>query len=199
MRRKVVVPLFRGSNMRKRCHWPGSRAGVAIAMLTLLTQISCSGVGGLRAADDHRIVPDTRIGPFKLGMTDQELFQVGTPSDTQHILGTFSAYWFNDRVVYVNLQSRRVERIVTMSGTDRTSSGIGVGSSVEDLFRAFGPPDKTIEGDANCGGLGRLEKVLYQSGDMLLSFLESGASCAEAPTKRVQYVVIKSPGSLSFG
>jgi hypothetical protein len=188
-----------------RTRWHQSRPGfLAVTMLTLLSQISCSSEGSpraasLRAADDHLIVPGTRIGPFKLGMTDQELFQVGTPSGTRTIAGTWSTYWFNDRVVYVNLQSRRVERVFTESRSDRTSSGVGVGSSLEDLFRALGPPDETVEGDESCGVLGRVSHVLYQSGNMWVSFFKDGANCTQAPTKRVQFLMIKTAGSAFSG
>ena len=182
--------------MRVPWYRPGHRGVLAIAMLALVTQISCSSGSPLRVSDDHLIVPDTRIGPFKLGMTDQELFQVGTPSGTKQMLGIFNTYWFNDRAVYVNTQSRRVEWIFTENNSDRTSSGIGVGSSVEDLFRAFGPPYRTVE--ETCGQPRGLESVLYQGGDVLLGFSPSNATCVDAPTKRVQYLMIKTPAAKSF-
>jgi hypothetical protein len=170
---------------------------LALAMLTLLTQISCSSEGGLRASDDHLIVPGTRVGPFKLGMTDQELFQIGIPDGTRP-WGDYVVYWFGDRNVQVNSQSRRVERIFTSNKSDRTSSGVGVRSSLPDFFRAFGPPDRTVVGNDVCGVPGRVEHVYYQSGNMWLDFSPVGASCADAPTSRVQSLGIKTPGAESF-
>lgn len=162
---------------------------IAVAALALLTQISCSDAPAMRSADDHLIVPDTRIGPIKLGMTDQELFQVGVPTGTRPA-GRFTAYFFGDRTVFVNPQTRRVERIYTWSKADRTSGGAGVGSSLPDFFRVFGPPTKTIVGNDVCGVPGRVERVYYQGGDMELGFSNPGASCADAPTKRVQSIAI---------
>ena len=168
-----------------------------VVMLILLTQISCSSEGNLRAPDDHQIVPGTRVGPFKLGMTDQELFHVGTPDGTRP-WGNYVVYWFGDRNVQVNAESRRVERIFTSNKSDRTSTGVGVGSSLPDFFRAFGPPDRTIVGDQVCGVPGRVAHVYYQSGNMWLDFFRVGASCADAQTNQVHTLGIKTPGAEAF-
>jgi hypothetical protein len=169
----------------------------AVVVIALLAQISCSSEASLRAADDHLIVPGTRIGPFKLGITEKELFQVGIPSGTRP-WNSFILYTFGDRVVQVSAQSRRVERIFSQDRSDRTSAGVGMGSSIEDLFRALGPPERSDVGDNVCGVPGQLERVFYQAENMLLSFNRDNASCADAATKRVQYVIIKVAGSESF-
>jgi hypothetical protein len=180
-------------NMRTRRHRLGHVGFLALATFTLLLQISCSDGPTLKVADDHLIVPDTRIGPIKLGMSDQELFQVGVPSGTRPNAENI-AYFFGDRTVFVDAQTRRVDRIYTWSKADRTSTGAGVGSSLQDLFRVFGPPTKTVVGNDVCGVPGRVERVYYQRGDMELGFSRRGASCADAPTNQVQAVGIKTPG-----
>jgi hypothetical protein len=107
-------------------------------------------------------------------------------------------YFFGQRTAYVGRQSHRVERIFTQDRSDRTASGIGMGSSLPDVFRVLGPPEKTRVGDSNCGVPGQAFSMLYRDESMLVSFSRDGASCAEAPTKRVQFVVIKPAGSGSF-
>jgi hypothetical protein len=164
-------------------------------MLALLTLSSCSSAPSLQVADDHLIVPGERIGPFKLGMTDQELFGVGIPGGTRVVRGD-TEYFFGNRSVIVGEYSRLVKTVWTYSKTDRTSSGVGVGSSLTDLYRALGPPDRTEVGTSTCGVPGRVDHVYYQNGNTVFSF--TAGTCADAPTTQAQDVGIKSRESDNF-
>jgi hypothetical protein len=183
--------------MHMRRHRIGHLGFLALATLTLLAQISCTDGPVLAAPDDHLIVPDTRIGPIRLGMSDQELFQVGVPSDTRPSENSM-VYFYGDRAVYVNQRTRRVDRIYTWSKADRTSSGAGVGSTLPDFFRALGPPTSTVLGNDVCGVPGQIERVYFQGGNIQLMFSKRGASCADAPSTRVQSVAIKTQGVINF-
>jgi hypothetical protein len=159
-----------------------------LGIVVLLTQISCSSDPSFQVADDHLIVPGERIGPFKLGMTDQELFQVGIPRTTEP-LGNEVIYYFGDWVVSVSHESRQVDEVTTWSDSDRTSSAVGVGSTLQDLFRVLGPPDKTDVGWSGCGVPGQVEHVYY--GNMRINFNRSGSSCVDAASTHAQAVSIK--------
>jgi hypothetical protein len=161
--------------------------------LALLTQMSCSSVSTFNVPDDHLIVPDQRIGSIRLGMSDQELFRVGTPNRTWQFRD-FTGYAFGDRNVFVTAHTHQVGLIYTFDSRDRTSTGVGVGSSFPDLFRSFGPPTNTIFGNDVCGVPGMVEREYFQGGNVETAFSKRGSSCEDRPTNRVQVLGIKARG-----
>jgi hypothetical protein len=126
--------------------------------LIVLSLGACSSIGGQKLlGDDHIIVPGERLGAIRLGMSEDDLLKIGTPSSTQplplykgkHSDETVPAirYQFGGKLisVYVERATRRVVQIELGHGGNcggyHTVESIGCSSTYYNIAGALGDPD----------------------------------------------------------
>jgi len=182
-----------------------SVGAVAVSLLSSCATITSSGLtsnsSGL-TGDDHLIVPGERVGPIRLGMSEQELIQLGTPSnvqplpypdDTPGILYTYKAQLLD---VNVERTSRRVIRIdVGWNGSCvgyHTAEGVTCGSNYYNIAGAYGAPDRIRRDDFGP----KLMRTSYLDNHhspgsiTVYHFTKSGGSMADRPRDVVQEIEI---------
>jgi hypothetical protein len=122
---------------------------------------ACSTPASL-VGDDHIIVPGERVGPIRLGMSEQELLKLGTPEGPEPVpLSTWHdaqvpgiRYKFGGRTIWVYLD-RASHHVVEIDvgyhgdcGGYHTEEGISCGSAkVFNVVGALGGPSKRRKWD----------------------------------------------------
>ncbi len=145
--------------------------------------------------NDYLIVPDTRVGPVSLGMTDRDLFKVGVPIHT----GAFSnmtMYLYADMDVFVDSASHRVISVtVKYNNQYHTAEGVRIGSNLQNVEAAMGPPEFLQTSPVECCDP---IAVTYRSRRLRFSFSPPGSSAADRPKQTVQIIQIQTPGAQTF-
>jgi len=134
-----------------------SGVGILCSCSTSLLSPSTGLVG-----DDHIIVPGERVGPIRLGMSEQELLKLGTPEGPEPVPLTITTgpedpqqtvagirYKFGGKTIWVYLE-RASHHVVQIDvgyhgncGGYHTEEGIKCGSSkVYNVLGALGDPSK---------------------------------------------------------
>ncbi|MDR7416058.1 MAG: hypothetical protein QN193_03700 [Armatimonadota bacterium] len=92
------------------------------------------------------IVPGQRVGPVVLGMRVVQVFQhLGPPAGRAGSEGGGKFFW-PQRGITVRVDSAgHVDTIFVEHPRYRTAQGIGVGSGLEEVLRAFGPTHQAQE------------------------------------------------------
>jgi hypothetical protein len=167
--------------------------GLALAALGFACQTALAA--NFKVQNDHLIVPDRRIGPIALGMSDKELFKVFVPVGAT-TLGKWTVYDYGEYRIFVNKATRRVDAIWLHQFDDdahpyHTAEGVKLGSSLQEVMAAFGPPEE-VRGNQFFGNATTDAK--YRAGNLIFDFDKLGASMADAPTRSVQSIKIQSSG-----
>jgi hypothetical protein len=147
------------TSSRRRILLALSVGAMAVSLLSSCATTAASGLAG----DDHLIVPGERVGPIRLGMSEQELLQLGTPQGPEPVPLYISAangsgqqlavpgirYKFGGKMIWVYLErtSRRVVQIDLgyhgNCGDYHTEERVRCGAAgYYSLVGAFGDPDK---------------------------------------------------------
>ena len=106
------------------------------------------------AGDDHLIVPGERVGPIRLGMSEDDLLNLGKPSSTEpnplwtQENGTIPAIfysYFSLIDVWVERSTHRVVKIVVGNdghcGGYHTTEDVTCGSYISNILGAYGNQD----------------------------------------------------------
>ena len=114
-----------------------TRLGVALlAALTILPGVPTAFL----------IVPGHRVGPIVLGMRVVQVFRyLGPPSNRSGSEGSGKFSWPH-RGITVRVDSGgHVDTVFVEHPRYRTAQGVGVGSGLEEVLRAFGPTHQAQE------------------------------------------------------
>jgi hypothetical protein len=176
-----------------------SLIGLALSLAALGFGCQAALASSFKVQNDHLIVPDRRIGPIALGMSDKDLFKVFVPLGTT-TLGKWTVYDYGEFRIFVNKATHRVDAIWLHQFDDdadpyHTAKGVKLGSSLQEVMAAFGPPEE-VRGNQFFGNA--TMDVKYHAGNLQLDFDKLGASMADAPTRNVQSIRIQSPGAGLF-
>jgi hypothetical protein len=181
------------------------------AFIALALAASSCALGGppatIVAPDDHLIVPGERVGPFRLGMSEEDLIKLGTPTkiepatipkgepvqDAPGIRYRYREQWID---AYVDRVTRRVVSINVGYNGDcagyHTVEGVSCGSNMDNIIGAFGNPDKH-RGDDFGPKLRRVTYIDLQHNPRSItcySFDKAGGSMADHPLNDVQDIEI---------
>ena len=170
------------------------RAAKVVAVLLIATFGCTSAIASsFGQQNDHLIIPNERVGSVRLGMSDRDLFKLGVPNETAPY-GKWIRYTYDELRVLVDAESHTVGMIRLINDhTYHTSDGIGIGSTLQDVERCLGPPDK-IDGNQYHGNA---PNDLYY-GNMDISFQRVISIQRDAPASAVQSIYIQSPGAGVF-
>lgn len=151
-----------------------------------------------QAQNDHLIVPDRRIGPYQLGMSDKDLFKVGIPAETKPGGGSTAYFYENDTIkVFVDDGTHQVIFVEASGGSYHTSEGLRVGSSLPDVERAMGPPER-LDAHPTINNVPPVD-VVYNSGGLKFDFSIPGRGFLSRPPKdTVQSIAIQTDGAKMF-
>jgi len=168
----------------------GVFAGLVLAALFACSaQAVDSGV-----QNDHLIVPDQRMGPVALGISDKDLFKLFIPEQTSGG-PTWTIYYQGGMRIYVDNKTHKIVGLVLAAGNDadsyQTAEGLKLGSSLQDIEAALGPPDSV---NANPFFQGTVVNVRYHGGALVFSFEPPGSSMADRPGDSVQEIDLYAPG-----
>jgi hypothetical protein len=144
-----------------RWDWATRGALLGIALLTLASCASSSSLklsaqdhDSFMAINDNLIVPNQRIGPAFLGMTEQELYKkLGEPTQTMNN-GPYTLYYYPSVDVSILKSSGTVIQVTASNPAYHTSEGIKVGSSLLEMktklvFRNPKVPDNVDAANAD--------------------------------------------------
>jgi hypothetical protein len=163
--------------------WPG------VALLCgILLACSTSGGGAFNAPNDRLIVPGERVGPLKLGMTEQDLFKIAVPNTTRP-MGKWIFYWYGQLQVIVDESSRTC--IVSEDSSYRMANGLKNGSSMHEVQAALGPAGSI---KANPFFNNAPIQLYYHSGNLSFDFVR-GTTMADRPGNTVQRIGVQLPGA----
>ncbi len=131
--------------MRRRS-WAGpTRLGAALLGMLLAAGGFSSGSARADVAPSVMIVAGQSIGPVRLGMSQADVTSVlgtPTPADGGQIR-------FPHVGITVTLEDDAVVRVSTTNPQFRTTSGVGVGISLDDSARLIGDPNQAVAVDGN--------------------------------------------------
>jgi hypothetical protein len=169
--------------------------GLALSLAALGFAYQAALASSFKVPNDHLIVPDRRIGPIALGMSDKDLFKAFVPPGIT-TLGRWTVYDYGEFRIFVNKGTHKVEAIWLHQFDDdsdpyHTAEGVKLGSSLQDVMAAFGPPE-VVRGNQFFGNA--TTDVKYHAGNLIFDFDKLGASMADAPTRSVQSIKIQSSG-----
>jgi len=176
-----------------------SLIGIALSLAALGFGCQAALASSFKVQNDHLIVPDRRIGPVALGMSDKDLFKVFVPQGTTPF-GKWIVYDYGEFRIYVHGGTHRVVAIVLHqfdhdADPYHTAEGVKLGSSLQDVQAALGPPE-VVKGNPFFGHA--TTDVKYRAGNLQFDFDKLNASMADAPTRNVQSIRIQSPGAGLF-
>lgn len=165
---------------------------VLAGLLLLLPLCAGAKAATVRGENDHLIVPDQRIGPVSLGMSDKDLFKLGTPNDTRPF-SHWVTYWYDDMKIFVDAATHSVVFVELFDNDSyHTAEGVKIGSSVQDVETAMGPPD-SVQGNSFFGNAPIT--LQYHSGNLAIGFTKENASMADRPEDTVQTIGIQILGA----
>jgi hypothetical protein len=176
--------------------------GLILTLAALAFGHQAAQASSFSVQNDHLIVPNKRIGPVALGMSDKDLFKLFIPQGTA-TLGKWTVYDYGEFRIFVDKGTHKVDAI-WLHQFDRdaysyhTAEGLKLGSSMQDILAALGPPE-IVKGNNFFGNA--TTDVKYNAGNLIFDFDKLGASMADAPTRSVQSIKIQSPsvGKNLFG
>jgi hypothetical protein len=122
------------------------------------------------------VKPTVGLGPVRFGMTKDEVISLLGQPDSIEGNGAALAYFSRGYSIYVSPQrgvvsySCYAQTALTIQARNfagKTSSGVGIGSSLEDLRAAFGVPDVEAENGSLIG-----KRVVYHSKGLDFSLVD---------------------------
>jgi hypothetical protein len=140
---------------------------IALVIFTLFLT-SCATEPIALQNSDHLIVPGERVGPIKLGMTEQEVFNLLGPAKKHFFrFGTLIYSWEDgDFEINVSPDNHTVYVVKVFSPSYHTAEGVRVGSSEFDLVHLKGLPQ--WKDDAR--GTAKTYSAVYNNNSILFSF-----------------------------
>src|SRR5260370_21558579 len=99
--------------------------------------------------------------------------------------------------IVVEKNPHRVVAVGVSDSSFHTQNGLRVGLNLVDVEKVMGPPE-TIKGNVARLSSGEVRSVIYNSGNLNVSFTRAGDTMADRPRDTVQQIIIQLAGAHMF-
>lgn len=168
-------------------------AGIVLVIFALFLS-SCATEPIALQKSDHLIVSGERVGPIKLGMTEQQVFNLIGSANKSWVFQGHLMYSFRDFTIYVNTDNHKVFSIIVKSQSYHTAEGLGIGAREFDLVHLKGSPLWTERDDR-----GKPTIVGFDDSTIVFQFLLSGETMADVTPDTVQCIHIQKNWTRGLG